>query len=53
MWFLKRFKINNDFTSWLIGNSGDISKGVRKFDELRIYNRALTEGEIQQIVGIE
>jgi hypothetical protein len=42
--------INGEVTKWHIGTIHD-SNGKTKLDELRIYNRALSESEIQQIIG--
>ena len=39
-------------TAWIVGSSWDYyHNGKFKIDELRIYNRDLSESEIQQIIG--
>ena len=38
-------------TAWVVGSSWSNHNGKFKLDELRFYNRALSESEIQQIIG--
>ena len=46
--------IGESINSWYLGHFDDEFINIKiNVDELRFYNRALSEGEIQQIVGIE
>ncbi|MGA0189561.1 MAG: hypothetical protein ACO3LW_02050, partial [bacterium] len=51
------YSINQEFSKLLIGYSYDLNPDAEVLemnlyvDELRLYDRALTESEIQQIIG--
>jgi len=45
--------IGESINSWYLGHFSDEFINIKiNVDELRIYNRALTESEIQQIIGL-